>query len=269
LKDVEDPSIQHSRYRLDKAFYDGVRTAERRLVEKLVVAPFSGRGFVVRRGQTFRVIEEEGPQVGDVAFWNADDPKETLSCLRTWEMEGWLVKPYSRLWSDVPWLRPMATCIDDKADLPGDDDKGQRHFLASHCSAEQMEMRTGRAGMNGCRLNLLQAIEPFGLSEENLRENIDIFTQFVLEPDSGMLYAARTEATTGDYIEFYAEIDLLVAVSVCHYDESAENGDYTALPLGIQTYDTGIAPKEYSGWTDWRPEWRGKWVPPRQDGEGI
>ena len=252
MKDVEDPSIQHSRYRLDKAFYDGVRTAERRLLEKLVVAPFSGRGFVVRRGQTFRVIEEEGPQVGDVAFWNADDPKETLSCLRTWEMEGWLVKPYSRLWSDVPWLRPMATCIDDKADLPGDDDKGQRHFLASHCSAEQMEMRTGRAGMNGCRLNLLQPIEPFGLSEENLRENIDIFTQFVLEPDSGMLYAARTEATTGDYIEFYAEIDLLVAVSVCPMGDFSSIQPDVVLPLGVEIHEKNLEPLEFPKWTEWR-----------------
>ena len=111
---LRDPGEQHSRYRLNEAFYDQVRGSERRLSEQIVVPPLSGRALVVERGQAFRIIEADGPQAGDVAFWNADDPDESLSCLRTWELEGWFLRPNTRLWSDVPWLRPMATCIEER-----------------------------------------------------------------------------------------------------------------------------------------------------------
>ena len=84
-------------YQVNRPFYDKVRAAERKLVHKFVIAPFNGRGFIVKKGQTFRVIQEEGLQVGDVALWNADNAKETLSCLRTWEVDGWFLEVYSRL----------------------------------------------------------------------------------------------------------------------------------------------------------------------------
>ena len=144
-----------SDYLVDRAFYDDVRSADRQLLERFVISPFSGRGFIVKRGQSFRVIQEEGPQVADVAFWNEDNPEETLSCLRTWEVDGWFLKVYSRLWSDVPWLRPMVTCVEDTVDTSSDGQKAPHHFVASHCSPEQQEMRSGRAGLNACRVNLL------------------------------------------------------------------------------------------------------------------
>jgi len=244
--------FQHPRYRVDTGFYDKVRATNRQLVERFIVSPYNGRGFNVKRGQTFRVIEEEGPQVGDVAFWNADNPMETLSCLRTWEVDGWWLKVDGRLWSDVPWFRPMVTCIEDTTALAKGGEEAHYHFVASHCSPESQEMRSGRAGLNSCRLNLLQAIEPFGLSEENLRENIDVFTRFFVDPNSGKLYGGRTEADPGDYIEFYAEMDLLVALSVC------PTGDYSTIntdvlwPLAIEIYDTDIQPEEFPQWSDWR-----------------
>jgi uncharacterized protein YcgI (DUF1989 family) len=85
-----------------------------------------------------------------------------------------------------------------------------------------------------------------------LLENIDVFTQFVVDPNSGKIYGARTEANPGDYIEFYAEIDLLVALSVC------PTGDYTSIdskdlwPLGIEIYETNVKPREFPEWTEWR-----------------
>ena len=235
-------------YQVDRAFYDKVRAAERQPVDKFVIAPFNGRGFIVKKGQSFRVIQEEGPQVGDVAFWNADDAKETLSCLRTWEVDGWFLEVYSRLWSDVPWLRPMVTCIEDTVAATRDGHRAHHHFLASHCAPEQQEMRTGKAGLNACRVNFLQAIEPFGLSEEHLLENIDVFTQFIIDPVTGKFSGARTDTKPGDYIEFYAEIDLLVAVSVCPAGDYSQAASKAVLPLGVEIHETGIEPKTFPAW---------------------
>ena len=249
---LRDPGEQHSRYRVDEAFYDRVRASERRMSEQIVVPPLSGRALVVERGQAFRIIEADGPQAGDVAFWNADDPDESLSCLRTWELEGWFLRPNTRLWSDVPWLRPMATCIEETVGSRKDGEAYHHHFLASQCSPESLEMRTGRAGMRSCRLALLEAVEPFGLGEENLRENIDVFTRFVFEADTGKIYTARTEAAPGDYVELYAEIDLLVAVSACPAGDMTSIQSDDVSSLRIEVYETGIAPRELPKWTEWR-----------------
>jgi uncharacterized protein YcgI (DUF1989 family) len=116
-----------------------------------------------------------------------------------------------------------------------------------------MERRFGVAGWNGCRLNLLQAIEPFGLNEANLRENVNVHEKNRLDPKSGRRSISRGEGKPGDYIEFYAEMDLLVAVSVCPFGDGA--GDPTVReetvvrPLGIEIYETGIAPQASPKWT--------------------
>ena len=257
MVDVRDLSIQQPAYQLDKAFYEGVRTArpQYKLLDKWIIPPFNGRGFVVKQGQTFRVIQVKGPQIGDVTFWNLHNPKERFSSLRTWDVEGWFVKVFSRAWSDVPWFRPMATCVDETLDVRREDNRFHHHSVASHCSAEQVEMRSGNAGLNACRLNLLQAIEPFGLEERNLRDNLDVFQKWTFDGGNGKFYGARTESEPGDYIEFYAEMDLIVAVSVCPSGDNSENvfNVYGEVwPLGIEIYDTGILPKEFPRWTDWR-----------------
>ncbi len=77
-----DISTSQPRLRLDRTFYDKVRSdrSHYKLVDKFIIPPNNGRGFIVSRGQTFRVIQAEGPQVGDVTFWNAHNPKEFFKC---------------------------------------------------------------------------------------------------------------------------------------------------------------------------------------------
>lgn len=97
----------------DKDFYAGVRSAPRRLKQRLVVSPHAGCGFMVEKGQVFRLQQHAGPQVGEVAFWNAHDPKERFSAMRNRLFEGLFVTRDTRLWSDLPRLRPMMTCLED------------------------------------------------------------------------------------------------------------------------------------------------------------
>ena len=142
--------MQHPRYRLDRAFYDQLLASKPRfkLVERFVMPPRSGKGFIVEKGQTFRVVEEEGPQIADVALYNSDNPGESFKSLRTFAVEGWFLKRFTRLWSEVPWFRPMATCIDETLDFTGRDDDFHHHLVASHCSPEVVEMRSGHTGLN-------------------------------------------------------------------------------------------------------------------------
>jgi uncharacterized protein YcgI (DUF1989 family) len=250
----DDEGALHPRYRCDVAFYDRVRAAKPNyvLVQQFVIPPYSGRGMIVRCGQTFRVIEETGPQIADVAFWNANDPGESFAAMRTWLVEGWIIRKNTRLWSELPFFRPMMTCVDDTVVTePGTD--FHHHFMGVHCSTEAAEMRFGQRGLNGCRLNLLQAIEPFGLTERNLRENVNVHEKNRSVPETGRRTIARGDEKPGDYIEFYAEMDLIVGVSVCPFGDGLATPtlwrEQVCRPLRIEVYDTGIAPKAFPAWT--------------------
>src|SRR5690242_10792968 len=130
-----DSSATLPQYQIDKTFYENVRLAKERhkLVDRFVIPPYNGRGFIVKAGCTFRVVEAEGPQVADVMFWNANNKAEFLSMARTWLMEGIWVKRLTRLWSDVPWLRPMAVCVDETVDTTKKDGDYHHHFVMTHC----------------------------------------------------------------------------------------------------------------------------------------
>src|ERR1700737_5355307 len=45
-------------------------------IHEVVVPPRNARAFRLSRGQFFRIVSIEGPQVGDLNFWTADDFSE-------------------------------------------------------------------------------------------------------------------------------------------------------------------------------------------------
>ena len=76
-----------------------------------------------------------------------------------------------------------------------------------------------------------------------------------MDPESGMHNAEPTQAQKGDYLEFYAETDLLLAVSACPYAYTAtppdqwKEGPLPARSIGVQVFDTAVVPLgwPYSG----------------------
>lgn len=253
--------------KLDSDFYAALRAAKSnyRLANSLSISPFAGQAFIVKRGQTFRVVEESGPQVGTVALWNADDPRESFIAGRTMAADACFVTPYVRLFSDVPRFRPMVTCLEDTVTRKTIRTGFHHHIVGTHCSPETMEMCFGTSEMNTCRLNLLRAIEPFGLREEDLHDNVNVHQKTYLDPVTGRVSVAPSDARPGDYIEFYAEMNVLVAVSVCPFGDGTADptkpGTDAVRPLRIEIYDTGTEPKSFPTWTDWRLTWRGRWIP--------
>ena len=252
-------------YALDTTFCDGVRNAKPDYapIEKSVVPPNNGKGFHVRKGQVFRIVQETGPQVVDVALWNANDVKEFFRPEHSFLIEGWFIIENTRLWSDVPYFRPMATCMEDTVQVQ----EGWRNHLVlgSHCTSEFLEMRSERKGLNSCHLNLLQAIEPFGLSEENIQDNFCVCMPSRINSETGKMEITTTKADAGEFVSFYAEIDLLVAVSVCPMGDGSfaatTPAKITLRPVGIEILDSYGDPREFPKRYDWRPHWQGQWAP--------
>ncbi len=68
------------------------------------------------------------------------------------------------------------------------------------------------------------------------------------ELDIGRRPVEPSDAKAGDHVEFYAELDVLMAVSIG--PGGSFSGDWSAgrneiLPIGIEIYDTGFQPPEF------------------------
>jgi uncharacterized protein YcgI (DUF1989 family) len=210
-------------------------TSRRTRVAEGIVPALSGGAFEVRRNQIFRITQVEGPQICDFNAWNRDDPSEFFWSGRTRIIENTHLTVFNRIWSTHPRMRPMATIIADTVDhkpLPG----GSRghDVLFARCTERLWELGGGLPNHRNCQLHLETAIKPYGLGPHHVQDAFNIFQKSGVSPEDGRLYLAPSDAKKGDYIELYAEIDLLVALSACPSGSGS-----TGLVEGIEVRPLG------------------------------
>lgn len=235
---------------VDQAFYDRIREAknDRHLVESFEVPIRSGRAWKVKAGQVFRVTAPKGPQVGDFNIWNANDPRERLWAARTRQLQGSHVSIYDRLWSTLPFMRPMVTITDDTLKDYGVDEHGGRihDLLGTRCDPYINRLLTGEDFDHHCHSNLTRAVLPYGLTEFDVHDVLNIFQVTGLNHENKYFMKA-SPAKQGDYLEFFAEIDLLCALSTCPggdlslpmWGPDAQDPISVCRPLGVEIYDLG------------------------------
>lgn len=207
-----------SKLAINTEFYDGLREsrAERTLVERIHVPIRSGRAWEVPAGHVFRILVPEGPQVGDFNMWNRHDPRERMWASRTRQIQRAHISTYDRLWSTLPFLRPMATIIDDSLANYGEDAEGGRvhDLLGTRCDPYVNHLLTGEDFDFHCHSNLVRAVQPYGLTEFDVHDVLNVFQCTGLNEEDKYFMKA-CPAQRGDYLEFFAEIDLLCALSCC------------------------------------------------------
>jgi uncharacterized protein YcgI (DUF1989 family) len=69
------PSIRQAQWKSPTWPWETARTTMVKIAE-VVVPPRDARAFRVLRGQFFRIVSIEGPQVGGLNLWNADNLSE-------------------------------------------------------------------------------------------------------------------------------------------------------------------------------------------------
>jgi uncharacterized protein YcgI (DUF1989 family) len=241
-----------------REFYEELRRAKpkfRKLEEFVIPLEERGKAFILQPGQSARIVCVEGPQIADVCIWNANDYKERFWNDYTLCREGFFLSTYSRLWSNLPMFRPLMTIIDDTVETKPTFPGAKHHYcFGSHCNPHFWYWSLGDPDhpyvtKYNCWCNLTRAIEPFGLGPENLHDNINLFQKTHFELDTGLHPVEPSDAKKGDYVEFYAEMDVLMAISICpsgsgtsHWSNAEED---TVLPLGIEIWDTGVEPLEF------------------------
>lgn len=247
-----------------RGFYDRIAVAPgRRLVEQITVPIRTGRAWEVRAGQVCRIVAVEGAQVGDFNCWNLHNSRERFWASRTRQLQAAHVTKYDRLWSCLPFLRPMLTLTADSVDYGVDEHGGRCHdLLGTRCDPYVNRLLTGVDFDFHCHSNLVRAVLPYGLGEADVHDVLNVFQVTGLVDDR--YFMNPSPARQGDYLEFFAEIDLLCALSSCPggdlsvdlWGPEAADPLPTCRPLGVEVYDLDAGLLE--GWSAPRsPQYRG------------
>lgn len=149
-------------------------------------------------------------------IWNRHNPRERFWASRTRQLHASHVSTHDRLWSVLPYMRPLATIIHDSLDWYGVDPHGGRvhDLLGTRCDPYINTVLAGEQYDFHCHSNLTRAVKPYGLHESDVHDVINIFQATGLD-EQGRYFMNPSPAQPGDSIEFLAEQDLLMALSTC------------------------------------------------------
>jgi uncharacterized protein YcgI (DUF1989 family) len=111
-------------------------------------------------------------------------------------------------------MRPLATIISDSLSWYGEDEHGGRvhDLLGTRCDPYINTVLAGTQYDFHCHSNLVRAVTPFGFSEADVHDVINIFQVTGLD-ERGRYFMNPCPAQKGDSLEFLAEQDLLMALS--------------------------------------------------------
>ncbi|MCC5968343.1 MAG: DUF1989 domain-containing protein [Pararhodobacter sp.] len=205
----------------DLALYGRARAGAKR-VAQVRVPPREAACFQVAAGQFFRISCPEGAQVGDLNLFNAENPDERFFSGKTRALHGTHVSTGARLWSNLPYLRPMATITADTLDWYGTDPFGGRvhDVIGTRCDPHTHFLLSGGESYHHCcHSNLTRALVGEGYPRERAERMVhDVLNVFMctgFTADTGQYFMKASPARKGDAITFFAEIDLLGVLSAC------------------------------------------------------
>ena len=232
-------------------------------VSKVTVPLRDAASITIPAGHFLRIRSVDGPQVGDLNLFNANDLTERFYSGKTRALHGTHVTTGDRLWSSFPYLRPMATVTHDTLDWYGIDAFGGsvHDVIGTRCDPYTGQLLSGVQYHHCCHSNLTRALaahmgQGIAAAEPLVHDVLNVFMCTGFTRDTGQYFMKASPVRPGDYIEVFAEIDLLAVLSACPGgDCSAQHSSDAAAcyPLEMEV----LRPAD--GTLD-------KWVPPKVNG---
>jgi len=226
------------------------------------VPPREARLFEVAAGQVFRIRSVEGAQVGDLNLWSAANLHERFYSGKTRALHGTHLSTGDRLWSSFPALRPLATITADTLDWYGFDAHGGsvHDVIGTRCDPYTHHLLSGGHYHHCCHSNLTRALAegqglPLHEAESLVHDVLNVFMCTGFTRDTGQYFMKASPVRPGDYLEFFAEIDLIGGLSACPGgDCSSEHSSDAAAcyPLLVEVFNPAALPPA--------------WVPPAVSG---
>lgn len=233
------------------------------LVATVTVPPREAAAWEVPAGHFFRILCSEGPQVGDLNLFNLHNLGERFYSGKTRALNGTHLGTGDQLFSSFPYLRPIATITDDTLDWYGFDEFGGsvHDVIGTRCDPYTHNLLSnGGQYHHCCHSNLTRALaRKTGLSlaeaEPHVHDVLNVFMCTGFTRDTGQYFMKASPVRPGDYLEFFAEVDLLGCLSACPGgDCSSEHSSDTSAchPLLVEV---------------WQPKGRPMgWAPPAPNG---
>lgn len=226
-------------------------------VDEWRVAPRDAHAARVPAGHFFRIVSIEGPQVGDLNLWRADDLQEQFYSGKTRALHGTHVGRGDRLWSRFPYLRPMATITWDTLDWYGWDrfGGGVHDVIGTRCDPYTNRLLSGGDYHHCCHSNLTRALaDHTGLSlkeaEPLVHDVVNVFMCTGFDRSTGQYFMKASPVRPGDFLELFAEIDLIVGLSTCPGGDCGDAHSSDAAqchPLLVEVFEP--APGALDGWS--------------------
>jgi uncharacterized protein YcgI (DUF1989 family) len=231
------------------------------LVDRITVPARDAACWSVPAGHFCRILCTEGAQVGDLNLFNANNFAERLYTGKTRALNGTHVGVGDQLFSNMPYLRPIATITHDTLDWYGFDEFGGsvHDVIGTRCDPYTHNLLShGGQYHHCCHSNLTRAFarqtgKPLVEAEGHIHDVLNVFMCTGFTRDTGQYFMKASPVRPGDYLEFFAEIDLLGCMSACPGGDcsSEHSSDASACyPLGVEVYRPAHLPE------NWRPPQR-------------
>jgi uncharacterized protein YcgI (DUF1989 family) len=229
----------------DQALFERARSSMKKC-DEIKVAPRDASTFTVPAGHFFRIVSIEGSQVGDLNLWNANDLSEQFFSGKTRQLHASHVSTGDRLWSNLPNLRPLATITHDTLDWYGwdKDGAGVHDVIGTRCDPYTNALLSGADYHHCCHSNLTRALATtkslsLDQAETHIHDVLNVFMCTGFTHDTHQYFMKASPVRPGDFIEFFAEVDLLGALSTCPGGNcgSSHSDDSTpCYPLLVEIY---------------------------------
>ena len=195
------------------------------VLDDKVIEPRGRYAGEVRKGEVVRIVDLEGQQVADFLCFNLARLEEKLSPPNTLLLNNQVFPcvGYS-LFSDE--AGKMMTITADTC--------GTHDIIAGACSRFTNELRYGVKDTPNCRDNFAAALEPWGITWKQIPYNINVFMNCPIQPD-GTYTIEEPTSRAGDYVDFTADIDVLVAMSNCPQERNKCNA-FNPTPMRVIHY---------------------------------
>ena len=216
-------------------------------IDEIIVPPRDAKTFKVKSGNFFRIESVEGPQVGDLNLFQADNLDEKFYSGKTRALYGTHISVGDKMLSCFPYLRSLATITWDTLDWYGyDKDGGSVHdVIGTRCDPYTYKLTSNNDYHYCCHSNLTRAL----VKEKNIKlddaEKIvhDVLNVFMLTGftnENKQYFMKSSPVRPGDFLEFFAETDLLGVLSACPGGDCGSEHSSDAAkcyPLKVSIWD--------------------------------
>jgi uncharacterized protein YcgI (DUF1989 family) len=208
------------------------------LREDLVLEPVSGKAIPLAKGETMRILQEQGGQCVDFNCFSLHDYKEHMS-VGHMRRQGFRIAKGDYIFSAPPRSNLMMLI----AEMP---ESCVTDLLGSRCSAELFEATWGVHHTN-CQDTLAESIGEFGLTPDDTHDSFNMWMNTGWD-DRGRWEIRRNSGKQGDFVDLLALMDVLAVPVVCGSGDVTGVSNYSLRPIRVQVF--GASPETEQVVTD-------------------